>query len=406
MAPNLRVVSYDDADRASAEVDLSSPLFTSDGTVMRTSCLINNYNYADFLCEAVQSALEQETPFTEVIVVDDGSTDDSLSRLDKRFRNESRLQVIAKDQEGQLSCLQTAMEIASGDVVYFLDSDDRHRPDLNTKVQSVYEQQPSIDCISVGYESFGDCAGGRQRIKVTRDQGISAVGAVMQRRWVGAPTSCLSMRSSLVRKILPYPRESEWKTRADDVLVFGSSIVGSHKFHLEEPLVEYRRHGANHFAGRSWSAAEKMRYSLEVNRMTGWYVEKMGYELSTFPRLASREFRTIEKPTVKEWLQYLRMASHPSLTLGLRMGNLLSVTKHYVRERVSRKGNSLAPTARASQTVTPNKLDEPSDASEHASGVQGPAAANRHSRSIKADVVPSIVCGRGDLPVKPRRNSA
>lgn len=406
MAAELRVVPDDGAGQSSAADDLSSPLLPSHAKVMRSSCLINNYNYADFLCEAVQSALEQETAFSEVIVVDDGSTDDSLSRLDKRFRNESRLQVIAKDQEGQLSCLQTAMEIASGDVVYFLDSDDRHRPELNSKVQSVYAQRPTIDCVSVGYQQFGDFSGCHQRPNVTRDQGISAVGAVMQRRWVGAPTSCLSMRSSLVRKILPYPHESEWRTRADDVLVFGASIVGSHKYHIEEQLVDYRRHGGNHFAGKSWSAAEKMRHSLEVNRMTGWYAEKMGYELSTFPRLASREFRTIEKPTVKEWLQYLRMATHPSLTLGARMGNLLAVTKHYAREKMGRRDVSFALIDQASRAASQSKLDHSGDAEMQPPELQETVTAERRSLAVDAPVVPSRVRERGDAAVKPCRNSA
>ena len=373
---------------------------------MRTSCLINNYNYADFLCEAVQSVLEQETAFSEVIVVDDGSTDDSLNRLDKRFRNESRLQVIAKDQEGQLSCMQTAMEIASGDVVYFLDSDDRHRPDLNRRVQDVYAQRPEIDCVSVGYQEFGDCSGHRQRSKVTRDLGISAVGAVLHRRWVGAPTSCLSMRSSLVRKILPYPHESVWKTRADDVLVMGASIVGSHKYHLDERLVDYRRHGRNHFAGKTWSAAEKMRYSLEVNRMICWYVEKMGYELSTFPQLASREFRTIEKPTVKDWIQYLRMATHPSLTLGVRIGNLLTVTNHYAKERMSRRDIPMASTDQASQTASRDAVTDPGDVGAQSSFAQEPVGTEPCSLAVDAAAVPPLARRCSEIPVAPRRKSA
>ncbi|MBE8965850.1 glycosyltransferase family 2 protein, partial [Nostocales cyanobacterium LEGE 12452] len=48
-----------------------------DKTKIRTSCLINNYNYAPFLSEAIDSALNQTVKFDEIIIVDDASTDNS-----------------------------------------------------------------------------------------------------------------------------------------------------------------------------------------------------------------------------------------------------------------------------------------------------------------------------------------
>jgi glycosyltransferase involved in cell wall biosynthesis len=275
MTPKLRIVSPDrnaeSEDSCSAEV-MTNPL--------KTSCLINNHNYAEYLCDAVAGALEQDHPFDEIIVVDDGSSDGSLDRLRKRFGKRDRLQIVAKEHGGQLSCIQHAVQIAGGDLIFFLDSDDRQRPKLNREVQAIYQQHPSVDCVSVGYQVFGSGADREHRLLPTRDRGLSTVAAILHRQWVGAPTSCLSMRSSLLEKVLPYPRARAWQTRADDVLVLGSSIVGAHKFHLGKHLIDYQLHGRNHFAGRKWSSAYNMRYSLEVNRLTQWYIEKTGEDIT------------------------------------------------------------------------------------------------------------------------------
>lgn len=329
MTPKLRLFSPE------PENDEDDPKPTDGGDRrLRSSCLINNHNYADYLCDAVASALEQDLPYDEIIVVDDCSSDDSLPRLRKRFGNEDRLRIVGKEHGGQLSCIEHAVEIASGDLVFFLDSDDRHRPNLNREAQAVYQRHPTVDFVSVGYRAFGPCVDRERTLQPTRDLGISTVAAVLHRQWVGAPTSCLSMRSTLLDLILPYPRARAWKTRADDVLVFGSSIVGAHKYHIGQHLVDYQLHGRNHFAGRRWSPVHNMRYSLEVNRLTQWYVERMEYEISTLARLSPREFRTVESPRLKELVHYLRMAAHYSLPWDIRIGNLISVAKHYTKEKL------------------------------------------------------------------------
>ena len=85
------------------------------------SIIINNYNYGRFLRQAIESALGQTYADTEVIVVDDGSTDDSRDII---ARANGRIIPVLKDNGGQASAFNAGFEASSGDVVIFLDADD------------------------------------------------------------------------------------------------------------------------------------------------------------------------------------------------------------------------------------------------------------------------------------------
>ena len=89
------------------------------------SVVIPTYNYGRFVCEAVDSALAQTWPNLEVIVVDDGSTDDTKERL-KPYGN--RIRYIYQENRGLSGARNTGIREAAGDHVAFLDSDDLWTP--------------------------------------------------------------------------------------------------------------------------------------------------------------------------------------------------------------------------------------------------------------------------------------
>src|SRR5687768_17258252 len=91
----------------------------------RVSVIVNNYNYEQFLGEAIESALAQTYPNTEVVVVDDGSTDDSRKVIES-FGN--RVVPVFKDNGGQGSAYNAGIRACSGDAITFLDADDTLSP--------------------------------------------------------------------------------------------------------------------------------------------------------------------------------------------------------------------------------------------------------------------------------------
>jgi glycosyltransferase involved in cell wall biosynthesis len=85
------------------------------------SVIISSFNYGTFLREAIESALNQTYTHTQVIVVDDGSTDDSPEIIASYGQ---QITSILKPNGGQASVLNAGFAVSSGDIIVFLDSDD------------------------------------------------------------------------------------------------------------------------------------------------------------------------------------------------------------------------------------------------------------------------------------------
>jgi glycosyltransferase involved in cell wall biosynthesis len=85
------------------------------------SCVISNYNYAKYIGQAVDSALAQTVPFEQVIVVDDGSKDNSVEIL-RAYGD--RITLIEIANSGQTGACLTGFAGVSSDYIYFLDADD------------------------------------------------------------------------------------------------------------------------------------------------------------------------------------------------------------------------------------------------------------------------------------------
>src|SRR5918996_1190489 len=98
------------------------------------STLIPNFNKARFVGDAIESALRQTYDRVQVIVCDDGSTDDSLAEIERYSEKDERVLVVEKPNAGQASALNAAFDKAEGDVICLLDSDDLFLPH---KVESV-----------------------------------------------------------------------------------------------------------------------------------------------------------------------------------------------------------------------------------------------------------------------------
>jgi len=92
------------------------------------SILVSNYNYGRFIGDTIKSALDQTYSNIELIICDDGSTDDSVEIIERYARRDSRLQLIRKANGGQASGFNAAFAASRGEIIALLDSDDLFLP--------------------------------------------------------------------------------------------------------------------------------------------------------------------------------------------------------------------------------------------------------------------------------------
>lgn len=102
------------------------------------SVVIACYNYERYVAEAVESVLRQAYPALEVIAVNDGSRDGSLSVL-KRYKGQ--ITVIDQPNGGHISAVNRGFEEARGELIYFLDADDRLEPAALHQVVQAYKPE-------------------------------------------------------------------------------------------------------------------------------------------------------------------------------------------------------------------------------------------------------------------------
>lgn len=109
------------------------------------SVVIATYNMGQYLPLALDSALRQSYPSLDVIVVDDGSTDDSVEAL-RPFLDDPRVRYIRQENAGQASAKNRGIGEARGELVAFLDADDVWLPDKIARQIPLFEN-PSVGVV-------------------------------------------------------------------------------------------------------------------------------------------------------------------------------------------------------------------------------------------------------------------
>ena len=76
---------------------------------IKNICFINNFNNESFIESCLKSVFNQTRPFDEIIIVDDGSTDRSLEVISHFLIDHKNLQILQKENQGQLSTFNEAL---------------------------------------------------------------------------------------------------------------------------------------------------------------------------------------------------------------------------------------------------------------------------------------------------------
>lgn len=245
------------------------------------SVIINNYNYGRYLGEAIESALAQTYSHKEIIVVDDGSTDESREVL---RRYEGRVQLILKENGGQASAFHAGFAAARGEAICFLDSDDYWSPTLLERVAAVWREGVAmvewrLECVDAEGKLLG-----RQLPTRLPPRGDLRPHLLRNISYAWTPTSGNAFARRALEAIFPLD-ESLWRISADLPLLLAAPFYGTLEF-IDEPLGYYRIHGANLYQGMpaNWARLEReVRHGLAREAIIREHAQRQG--LRPHPRL-------------------------------------------------------------------------------------------------------------------------
>jgi len=119
------------------------------------SVLMPSFNCGPFLAESVGSILAQTLDDLELIIIDDGSTDDSPSVLSALSSADDRVRVVRQENQGAGAALNAALELATGKYLARMDADDRTPPQRFAEQLQFLESHPQVAVVGGWHRTFG-----------------------------------------------------------------------------------------------------------------------------------------------------------------------------------------------------------------------------------------------------------
>lgn len=207
------------------------------------SVIIDNYNYEKYIKDAIDSVLNQTYKDYEIIIVDDGSTDDSKNIiLEYQTKYPNLITAIFKPNGGQASAFNAAFKLCKGDIICFLDSDDYW---YNNKLETVAKYHKNYEFVAHNKEyPSGKPIMFDENIINKRQRLLKEYGETFF-----LATSTLSFNKTLLDVIFPIPEE-EFKICADNYIFLYALYLREIKY-TNEILSFYRIHSNNNFIGTS-----------------------------------------------------------------------------------------------------------------------------------------------------------
>jgi len=210
------------------------------------SVVMANYNYGHMIEDAIQSVVEQTYGRFELIVVDDGSTDDSAKVVQRFVDKDTRITLIEQDNAGQGGAWNTAFARCRGDVICLLDSDDLYEPGKLQAVVNAFEQSPDAGMVQHPLQVVDPNNQPLQVIPFLSRLEEGWLGPTVLRRggrWCFMPTSALAYRMEIARQF--FPMDVKRFRGCADALLFTAGPLLTRVRVVPKPLARYRVHGTN-----------------------------------------------------------------------------------------------------------------------------------------------------------------
>ena len=160
---------------------------------LRVSIVMPSYNHGRFIREAIESVLTQDYPHIDLLVMDGGSTDDTVSILQSYG---DRITFVSEKDRGQSDAINRGLKRVTGDILCWLNSDDEFTPGAVSTVARLFQENPGVEFV------YGNGWATREDGTMIGDSGVLPFDAwklIHQRNFIQQP-SCF-FKKSLIDKV-------------------------------------------------------------------------------------------------------------------------------------------------------------------------------------------------------------
>lgn len=253
------------------------------------SVIMPIYNCAQFLNDSIGSILQQDFEDYELLLIDDGSTDDSWEICKKYMQKDDRVRAFHTENRGVSGARNLGIELAEGEYVYFVDADDTLFPNALTSLIEPMREDMSVDIVVAYYDGTDTDVN-----KGDMPKGKYVIGDVLEHILKNAPTFYYGVcwnklyRLSIIRREhLKFPQGIIW---SEDMLFNMDYLKYCNDIYYTDKIVYFYNRNPG-IVNKLWSKQfsfeqlsdklhlEKMRINAlmellqhhdKVNELSGW----------------------------------------------------------------------------------------------------------------------------------------
>lgn len=295
------------------------------------SVLCSNHNYGRFLDDAIQSVLSQTYDSFELIICDDGSSDNSEEIYQKYAH--ANVKVIRQENRGQGNALTQAFNVSNGEIICFLDADDVFLPNKIELAVNEFQANPQAGlCIHFVQPITKDGKTLGRPVPKILNTGWLATKSLQNGGMVPyPPTSGISIRRECGQDIFPIPDKFN---RAADVFIIGMTGFITEIVAIPKSLTYWRWHGGNISGGQAHTS-ESVLDLIRINRSL--FHEQQEMLKNRFPPEISNRLRLEDREQYLYTMLWQHILASNStdridkLHLRTIMGKLPKTLKNQVR---------------------------------------------------------------------------
>jgi glycosyltransferase involved in cell wall biosynthesis len=272
----------------------------------RVSIAVICFNYGRFLPECLESCLHQSVSADQVVVVNDGSTDDTAAVLDEYAARHPQILAIHQPNRGICAATNVALAACTGDVVVLLDADDAMSPDRIEKVIAALRLRVGSHRPAWVHHRMVRFSDDRPNMGLAPyyPEGKGPEGWLADEALKAASTPVLALTSSLAfrRELLAAiePLDVDRLMYQDQQLCAAATLLGPTAY-VSEPLTRYRVHGASTSSGTMTTLQQVRAARTRVDRLDEWLRKQLDKRRSG----ASELWRSVEDQGGYLWLTFL-----------------------------------------------------------------------------------------------------